>query len=124
MKSFKQFLRERSWLLPKLDRVIVAPASGAIDLYEGRKWVSGRFDRSIGIDQHTHGVGQTHAHVSGRRNNEIVLIVNLDGTGSHGSKGRLSDDDADALRARGFSIAANNIVEWVEVIEQPSVLLA
>ncbi len=120
MKTYKEFIR---WLLPKIDRVVVESTDGTIELYEGRKWMSGRFDRNIGIDQPTHGVGQTHAHVYARKNKELVLIVNLDGTGSHGTKGKLSDNDADALRARGFSISANNVVEWVSLPEQPELLL-
>lgn len=106
MLGFKEFLD-----LPVLDAVIVQDENGMIELYENRKWISGRFDHNIGIDRPTHGVGQTHAHVYGRKNNEIV-IVNLDGSASHGTKGRLSDGDANALRARGFHIPASNIIEW------------
>lgn len=112
MKSFKQFREEMD--LPVLDRVIVPLADGRFELYEGRKWIAGRFDSNIGIDQPTSGRGQQHAHVYGRKGNEIV-VVNLDGTGSHGTKGKLHDDDAAALRARGYSVRDDNIVEWTVV---------
>lgn len=39
--------------------------------------------------------------------------MNLDGTASHGTKVRLHVKDADALRARGFTARAENIVEWL-----------
>lgn len=64
MKSFKQFRREAELAqLPLLDSVMIASPEGAVELYEDRKWISGRFDRNIGIDQPTHGAGQQHAHV-------------------------------------------------------------
>ena len=122
MKSFKQFLADNGWYLPRIRGVIVTTDNKTFELRESRKWVPGRFDRNIGIDQPTHGVGQTHAHVYGRKKGELVLIVNLDGTGSHGTKGKLHQDDADALRARGFSVAANNVVEWCSLSDQPQLL--
>lgn len=84
-------------------------------LNEERKWVSGRFERNIGIDQPTHlqDSGQTHAHVMGRRGKELG-VVNLNGTSSHSSKFKLHQKDADALRARGFTVRPDNIVEWVK----------
>ena len=123
MKSFKQFLRENDVAkLPFLDDVIIVLGDGSVELYEGRKWVSGRFDKNIGIDQPTHGAGQEHAHVYGRKNNQIV-VVNIDGTSSHNTKGRLHDKDADALRGRGYTIKADNIVEWTLLADQPQLLL-
>ena len=59
---FKEFIK-----LPQLDQVILVAEDGTVELQEGRKWVSGRFDRNIGIDQPSHGVGQQHAHVYGRK---------------------------------------------------------
>lgn len=108
--------------LPLLESVMVATDDGRVELYEGRKWIPGRFDSNIGIDPPAHGVGQKHAHVFGRKNDEIV-VVNYDGTSSHGTKGRLHKDDADALRARGFNIPRSNIIEWFELDLQPRVLL-
>jgi hypothetical protein len=67
----KQFLYERHWALPKIDRVIVASEDGTIELREARKWISGRFERNIGIDQATHGVGQSHAHVYGAKTKSL-----------------------------------------------------
>lgn len=123
MMRFKQFLKQRELdKLPTLDGIIVPTEGRAVELYEDRKWITGKFDRNIGIDQPAHGVGQQHAHVYGRKGKEIV-VVNLDGSGSHGTKGRLHDQDADALRARGFTIGPDNIVEWITLKEQPEVLL-
>jgi hypothetical protein len=81
-------------------------------LFEG-KLVSGRFPRNIRIDQatHLHGNGQAHAHVFGRNNDEVG-VVNRDGSGSHGTKVKLHDKDADTLRGLGFAIPPDNIVEW------------
>jgi hypothetical protein len=49
--------------------------------------------------------------VYGRKGKEIV-VVNVDGTRSHGTKGRLHKKDAEALRGRGFNINKDGIVEW------------
>jgi hypothetical protein len=98
--------------LPELkDLVITGDGSSGEVLREG-KWVSGRLDRNIRIDPPSHGVGQTHAHVLGRKGEELG-VVNFDGSASHGTKCRLSVADANALRARGFQIPQGNIVEWV-----------
>lgn len=106
---FKEFSN-----LPVLDAVFVtSDGSGGETLHEG-KWIAARFNCNIRIDQPTHGVGQTHAHVLGRKGEEIG-VVNIDGTGSHGTKCRLSQQDADALRAKGFEIKPGNIVEWLSL---------
>lgn len=102
-------------LYPRLDEVLVVAANG-LDfqrLLEG-KLVNGRFPRNIRVDQSTHlqGDGQPHAHVFGRKDDELG-VVNLDGSGSHGSKFTLNDKDAATLRSLGFTIPANNVVEWV-----------
>lgn len=93
---------------------IVIPGTGLNyqRLYEG-KMIDGRFKHNIRIDQPTHmqGQGQVHAHVLGRKGDELV-VVNLDGTSSHGTKGRLHTADAEALKNYGFSIRADRIVEW------------
>ncbi|MCC2977166.1 hypothetical protein LK533_10840 [Sphingomonas sp. PL-96] len=52
-----------------------------------------------------------HAHVYGRKGGQLA-VVNANGTGSHGSKGRLHPRDADALAKQGFNIRADRIVEW------------
>lgn len=90
-------------------------------LHEGQ-WIRGRFERNIRIDHPTHGAGQTHAHVLGRKGEEIG-VVNIDGTSSHGTQCRLSQQDADALRARGFQIKPGNIVEWLSLAAGGSVFL-
>ncbi|MER2266102.1 hypothetical protein [Methylobacterium oxalidis] len=108
--------------LEVLKGVIVQTGATSFERLDEGKWIKGRFDRSIRIDQPTHGVGQVHAHVYGRKGDELG-VVNFDGSGSHGSKVRLSDEDAEALRGRGFAIKAGNIVEWLVLAEQPRLLL-
>jgi hypothetical protein len=116
--SFKDFLNP-----PVLHDVLVSEDGSDFGLLREGKWIAGRFERNIRIDQPTHGVGQTHAHVLGRKGNELG-IVNIDGTGSHGTRCRLSDGDAKALRARGFNIPDDNIVEWVSLSGvEPTLLL-
>jgi hypothetical protein len=124
MKSFKQFLAERRRAkLPVLDEIFITEnGTDFKPLDEGRKWVSGRFEQNIGIDQPTSGAGQRHAHVYGRKGNELV-VVNVDGTGSHGTKGVVHDKDADALILQGFTLRPDRIVEWTVVGKAPKLLL-
>ena len=82
-------------------------------LREGKR-ISGRFDQNIIIDPANYGAGQRHAHILGRKGIEIG-IVNIDGTASHGTKCRLHKDDILALRAQGFHIPDNGIIEWVSL---------
>jgi hypothetical protein len=104
---FKEFVD-----LPVLKEVYITDDGESCKVLREGKWVSGRFNRNIRMDQPTHGVGQMHAHIYGRKGDEIG-VVNFDGSASHGTKCRLSDADADALRASGFNIRSGNIVEWV-----------
>ncbi|WP_299005908.1 hypothetical protein [uncultured Caulobacter sp.] len=100
--------------LPEITGVTIKDGDGWLTLNEG-KWISGRFPDNIRIDQPTHlaGQGQIHGHVHDRKGREIVA-VNLDGTSSHGRKGRLHPDDAAALEKRGFQIPKDRIIEfWV-----------
>lgn len=116
--GFKEFTD-----LPTLVDVLVTKDARTVEALQEGKWVSGKFENNIRIDQPTHGVGQTHAHVLGRKGNELG-VVNIDGSASHGTKCRLSDVDADALRGRGFKIRAGNIVEWVVISgSEPKLLL-
>ncbi len=108
--------------LPTLTEILVSEDNDRFERLDEGKWVNGRFDKNIRIDQPTHGVGQTHAHVYGRKGDEIG-VVNIDGSSSHGTQCRLSDADADALRNRGFTIRAGNIVEWIVLGSQPQLLL-
>jgi hypothetical protein len=84
--------------------------------------VSGRFEKNIGINQPTSGAGQRHAHIFGRKGDEVV-VVNVDGSGSHGTKGRLHDKDAEALALNGFSLKPGGIVEWTVVGKVQQLLL-
>lgn len=82
-------------------------------LQEG-KFVSGRFEGNIRIDNATYGAGQRHAHILGRKGNDIG-VVNVDGTSSHGTICRLHPNDIEALRANGFKIPDSGIVEWISL---------
>ena len=115
-RTFIEFLNP-----PVLDEVLVTEDGEIFHVLREGKWISGRFDRNIRIDQPTHGAGQTHAHVLGRKGEEVG-VVNVDGTGSHGSRCKLHDEDADTLRAQGFNIRDDNIVEWV-VLDGPQPIL-
>jgi hypothetical protein len=96
-----------------LDEVAVfdALADEAHRIDEG-KWIRTKTSNTMRIDHATHGAGQTHAHIYGRKNNQLG-IVNIDGTGSHGTQMRLTKDDAETLRQQGFIIPASRMVEWV-----------
>ena len=79
---------------------------------EEGKWIATDTTNKMRIDQPTYGAGQTHAHIYGRKGNELG-VVNLDGTASHGTQMRVSKKDAETLRTRGFDIRADRIVEWI-----------
>ncbi len=98
---------------PTIRVVLTDLRDGTFRRLDEGKWIDGRFPNGIRLDQPTHmqGAGDPHAHVYGRKGKEIV-IVNLDGTSSHGTKGRLHQDDAAALTAQGFTIRTDRIVEW------------
>jgi hypothetical protein len=109
--------------LVTLSKILVSDDGTGFERLDEGKWVKGRFDNSIRIDQPTHGAGQTHAHVYGRKGDEIG-VVNFDDSASHGTICKLSDDDdAAALRKRGFTIGPGNIVEWIVLPTQPQLLL-
>jgi hypothetical protein len=116
MMSFMDFLS-----LQVLDQVLVARGGTEIDILQEGKWINGRFDRNIRIDQPTHGVGQAHAHVLGRKGDQLG-VVNFDGSSSHGTKMRLDKKDADALRNAGVAVRSDNIVEWIVLTDQPEIL--
>ncbi len=107
--------------LPFLDQVAITSRGNEFELLSEGKWTSGRFERNIRIDQPTHGVGQTHAHILGRKGDQLG-VVNFDGSSSHGTKMRLHKKDAEALRGAGASIPKNNIIEWVALADQPQML--
>jgi hypothetical protein len=97
-----------------IDEVFVLPlkeATTTVRLEEG-KWIKTTTCNTIRIDHPTHGVGQTHAHIYGRKGDEIG-VINLDGTASHGSRMRLKEPDAELLRAHGFSVRPDRVVEWI-----------
>ena len=114
----------RPQMLPEtLDSVFIRHENHTLELLEEGKWVAGRFERNIRIDHptHLHGNGQVHAHVLGRKGDELG-VVNFDGTASHGSRFRLHGRDASALRALGFEVPLDNIVEWMLLCDMPVLL--
>ena len=114
MRKLMDVVADEEEGIPLINDVTITANGTAFQRLDEGKFVSGRFDRNIRIDQPTHmaGDGKTHAHILGRKGNQIV-VVNIDGTGSHGSKGILHPKDAGALRALGFSIRDDRIVEWM-----------
>jgi hypothetical protein len=123
MKSFKEFRQELAIVkLPFLDDVIVTEDLVSAQLIREGKEYNGRFEGSLRVDNPTHGVGMRHAHVLGRKGEELG-VVNYDGTPSHGSKFRVHDADADKLRTLGFTIPPDGVVEWILLDDQPTLLL-
>ena len=107
--------------LPVLDQIIVSTDGETAEVLRERTWITGRFERNIGIDNATDAIGQKQAHVLGRKGDHLV-VVKLDCAGSYGTKGRLQDKDAAALRAKGFDIHPGNLVEWYVLPDAPELL--
>jgi hypothetical protein len=107
--------------LPVLDQIIVSTDGLTAEVLRERTWITGRFERNIGIDNAADATGQRQAHVLGRKGDQVV-VVKLDGTGSHGTIGRLHDQDAAALRAKGFEVHPGNLVEWYVLPDAPELL--
>lgn len=123
VSRFKEFVRllNSDEFLETLDEILVSKDNKTFERFDESKWIKGRF--SIRIDPSTCGAGQTHAHIFGRKGDEIG-VVNIDGSSSHGTeKCRLNNADAEALRARGFQIKLGNIVEWMVLPIQPTLIL-
>lgn len=113
--------------LPMIEVLAIDIAGKQEMLVEGI-WVDGRYKNNIRIDRDTHfsdaGEANRHAHVYGRTDrNDAIVAVRQSGEASHGKKGILHKKDADALRARGFAIPNNRIIEWVELPLDPDVNL-
>lgn len=106
LPSFRDYLNRET-----LDELFIVHESGeTIRLNEG-KWIKTSSKNKIRVDHPTHGVGQTHAHIYGRKGNEMG-VINIDGTPSHGTSMTVSKQDAKTLRSNGFTIPTNRIVEW------------
>jgi hypothetical protein len=108
--------------IPELKEVFVPTGLNDFEMLVEGQWIKGHFAGSVRIDQANYGAGQRHAHVYGRQGEEIG-VVNVDGSPSHGTKCRLRDDVADALRKKGFKIPLSNLVEWARLESQPILLL-
>ncbi|MEO9168610.1 MAG: hypothetical protein ABI230_09420 [Aestuariivirga sp.] len=79
---------------------------------ENEKWISIKSTSAMRMDHPRHGGGgQTHVHIYGKKQSELG-VVNLDGTGSHGTKMRLTKDQAEILIANGVKVRDDRIVEW------------
>ncbi len=115
LRKYRNIVDAADSELPIVRVVLTDQGDGTFQRLDEGKWIDGRFPQNIRLDQPTHmqGAGQMHGHVYGRKGQELV-IVNLDGTGSHGSKGKLHPDDAASLKARGFTIRDDFVVEcWL-----------
>jgi hypothetical protein len=67
--------------------------------------------------------GEQHAHIYGRKG-DLIGVLTTDGSRTHGCQPfTLSDEDADELRRRGFSIPIDNLVEWKVLRAQPHITL-
>jgi hypothetical protein len=121
---FKEFIKRTLQLrdLPELDEVYVTEDGINVTILREGKEYKGSFDRSLRVDNPTQGAGMRHAHVFGRKGNEIVA-VNVDGSASHGTKGRIPEKDAEKLRSLGFMIPPDRIIEWTVLQNAPTVLL-
>lgn len=96
-----------------LDEIVIYnPGNDKAHRIDEGKWIKTDTTNTMRIDQPTHGAGQTHAHIYGRKGN-VMGVVNLDGTASHGTQMRLSKKDAETLRVNGFNIRPDRIVEWI-----------
>jgi len=122
MKSFLEWIHQRRSPPSYLDQIFIPTDENSLDVLSEGNWFNGRFSSNIRVDHPNYGAGHKHAHVYGRKGKELVA-VNFDGTGSHGTRGKLHDCDADALRTRGFNIRSDNIVEWVLCGEFPRLIL-
>lgn len=94
--------------LPEITDIAVS-SDGAMlcQLREGR-WVRGRF-RYNG-EQPTPLGGEGRPQVYGRKG-DLQVAVKVDSPSGHGEKGRLQPMDADALRALGFKVPSDDVVE-------------
>lgn len=98
-----------------LDEIIIFyPNEKTTYIIQEGKWIKTKSNNNIRIDNPTHGAGQTHAHIYGRKGDKIG-VVNIDGSPSHGSKLKLTKKDADTLIGHGFKIPNNRIIEWIHV---------
>src|SRR3974390_347630 len=97
--------------LPALDQIIVSTDGETVEVLRERTWIGGRFERNLGIDNAMDGFGERQAHVLGRKDDQLV-IVDLNGPGGDGTKGRLHDNEAAALRAKGFEVHPGHLVTW------------
>lgn len=122
--SFKEFIRRGLGLdaVPELDEVYVTEDGVNVVILREGKTYKGSFDKSLRVDNATHGAGKRHAHVYGRKGKEIV-VVNVDGSASHCTRGRVPEKDAEKLRSLGFMIPPDRIVEWTVLQNAPTLLL-
>lgn len=120
VKSFKDFYEKEI----SFDALLVLPSltvtKGKILVLKEGKTYTQNLSGKIRIDNPTHGVGQRHAHIYGRKGNEIG-VVNIDGSPSHKSRFRLSKGDFEFLQDKGFNLKSR-LVEWI-VLEKPNEFL-
>ena len=63
--------------IPFIDDIIITKDLCVYQRLDEGKFVNGRFQKNIRIDQpkHLHGAGSIHAHVLGRKGNELVVVI-------------------------------------------------
>lgn len=111
--TLKEAIIEVMELDQTLDEIIIYNTStDETHLIQEGKWIKTTTSNKIRIDKPTHGAGQTHAHIYGRKGKEMG-VVNLDGTASHGKPMTLPKKDAETLTAHGFNIRSDHKVEWI-----------
>ncbi len=108
------------WRLVETVKLVMYPPVEANEVFIGindqyarldeSHWVGIKGGKTVRIDP-PHAGGQKHYHLFARNGSEIG-VINVDGSGSHGTKMRLSKRDAEALRSIGVQVKLNRIVEW------------
>ena len=119
-RTYNAIIEEITAVLEKdqtLDELFSIDMEGDVKRLDEGKWISTNSGNKIRIDHPTHGVGKTHAHLYGRKG-DILGVVNLDGTPSHGTEMKINKKDAETLRSYGFNIPKDRLVEWIQTDRQ------
>ena len=112
LKRFREFVQDGEDSTPTIRVLLADHGDGTYQRLDEGKWIDGRFPKGIRLDQPTHmqGVGAVHGHVYGRKGQELV-VVEFDGTAATVRRAPASGR-SEALRAHGFKIRNDRVVEW------------